>query len=333
MQSEPLNVDKNLELAERLIAEVADDGAQIVVLPEVFNVGFYFGEDLMAVAETLEGKTVSWLKSISSSRNLYITTSIYEIFQGHYYNTMVMVGSDGSVQHYRKRNPTWFETSVWKRCNEAGPGLFETPFGRIGGVICFDSFSKETFEGFKNSSVNLVVIVSCWGASEGGKWRPDMMLARLALKKWSRLATETVPQKYSRQLGVPTVLVNQGGVTITPCQIPRFYPFPRLKSMRYKFSGNSSIRDATGKVLIQANGNAIAFCAIEDVDVGSTNLPLEPKRSDIDNRYVAPDYYFVKPPLIARLIQAYFYSMLQEVYEARRKNYQHSVEQKVRPKK
>ncbi len=161
MQSEPLNVDKNLELAERLVVEAANDGAQIIVLPEVFNVGFYFGEDLMAIAETLDGKTVSWLKSISASRNIYITTSIYEIYQGHYYNTMVMVGSDGSVQNYRKRNPTWFETSVWKRCSEAGPGIFETPYGRIGGVVCFDSFSRETFEGFKDSSVDLVIIVSC----------------------------------------------------------------------------------------------------------------------------------------------------------------------------
>lgn len=333
MQCEPLNVDKNLAFAERLITDASIDGAQIVVLPEVFNVGFYFGEDLMGVAETLEGKTVSWLKSIASSRNIYITTSIYEIYQGHFYNTMVMVGSDGSVQHYRKRNPTWFETSVWKRSSEAGPGIFETPYGRIGGVICFDSFSRETYEGFKKSSVNLAIIVSCWGASEGRTWRPDVLLARPALRKWSSLATDTVPENYSRQLGIPTVLVNQGGITNTPCQIPRYYPLPQFKSMRYKFSGNSSIRNSTGKVLVQANGNDTAFCAVEEVNVGSTKLPSKPKRSNIENKYLASDYYFVKPPLIARIFQAYFYSMLQEVYEARRKNYRPNIEQKAKRKR
>jgi predicted amidohydrolase len=327
MQSEPLKVDKNLALAERLIAEVSDAGAQIVVLPEMFNVGFYFGEDLMTVAETLDGKTLRWLKSISSSRKIYLTTSIYEIYQGHYYNTMIMVGNDGSVQHYRKRNPTWFETSVWRRSDKAGPGIFETPYGRVGGVICFDSFSRETFEGFKDSSVDLVIIVSCWGVSDGGKWRPDVMLARPALKEWSRLATETVPLNYATQLGVPTVLVNQGGMTNTPCQIPRLYPFPPLKSMRYEFSGNSSVRDASGKVLVQANGNESEFCAVETVDVQPTIPSPEHKRTDITNRYMASDYYFVKPPLIARVFQAYFHSRLQEVYEKRRTKYQHSGSQ------
>lgn len=323
MQSEPLNVDDNLGFAERIIAEVSNDGAQIIVLPEVFNVGFYFGEDLMGVAETLEGKTVNRLKSIASNRKIYITTSIYEFYQGHFYNTMVMVGSDGSVQNYRKRNPTWFETSVWKRSSEAGPGIFETPYGRIGGVICFDSFSRETFEGFKNSSVDLVIIVSCWGASEGRTWRPDVLVARPVLRKWSNLATETVPEKYSKQLGVPTVLVNQGGITNIPCQIPRYYPLPRLNSMRYKFSGRSSIRDAAGNILVQASRNKREFYAVESIIVRPSDPKPKHKLSNIDNKYLSADYYFVKPPLIARIFQAYFHSMLQEVYEVRRKNYQH----------
>ena len=327
LQSEPLKVDKNLALAERLIAEVSDAGAQIVVLPEMFNVGFYFGEDLMTVAETLDGKTVCWLKSISSHRKIYITTSIYEIYQGHYYNTMVMVGNDGSVQHYRKRNPTWFETSVWRRSDKAGPGIFETPYGRVGGVICFDSFSRETFEGFRDSSVDLVIIVSCWGASDGGNWRPDVMFARPALKEWSRLATGIVPLNYATKLGVPTVLVNQGGTTNTPCQLPRFYPFPPMKNMKYEFSGNSSVRDASGKVLVQANGNESEFCAVETVDIRPTIPPPEHKRADIANKYMSSDYYFVKPPLIARVFQAYFHSRLQTVYEERRSKYQLSRSQ------
>ena len=62
MQSEPLAVEKNLCAAETLINKVASEGAQLVVLPEMFNVGFYFGEDLMNVSEQLDGKTIGWLK-------------------------------------------------------------------------------------------------------------------------------------------------------------------------------------------------------------------------------------------------------------------------------
>jgi predicted amidohydrolase len=116
---------------------------------------------------------------------------------------MVMVGSDGSVQYYRKRNPTWFEVSVWRRSDVPGPGIFDTPFGRVGGVICFDSFSRETFEGFKNSAVDLIIIVACWGTSQKNLWRPDVMFARPALQQWANLASEAVPHHYATQLQVP----------------------------------------------------------------------------------------------------------------------------------
>ncbi len=73
---------------------------------------------------------------------------------------MVMVGSDRSLQIYLKRNPTCQERLVWKGYEEPRPGIFfDTPFGRVGGVICFDSFARETFERFKQSGVDMVIIV------------------------------------------------------------------------------------------------------------------------------------------------------------------------------
>ena len=321
MQAEPLNVDQNLALAEDLITKTVKNGAQLVVLPEMFNVGFYFGEDLMSVAEPLDGKTVTWLKVLAEKNNVYITSSIYERYEGNYYNTMVMVGCDGSVQHYRKRNPTWFEVSVWRRSNDPGPGIFDTPFGRIGGVICFDSFSRETFEGFMNSKVDLVVIVACWGATLSRFWRPDVAIAYPALKQWANLASGAVPNYYATKLKVPTVFVNQGGSTITPCQTPRFYPLPPLKSMRYDFCGKSSIRDSSGRILVQANGNEVDYYAVETVDVHPAKQTIQPVRSNISNRYLKSDYYIVQPPFIAKTFQTVFTYGLQTVYETRRKQY------------
>ena len=178
MNAEPLNVEGNLLKAEGYIAKCAADGAQLVVLPEMFNVGFHLGESLMMIAEPLDGKTVQWLQRQASAHNVYITGSIYERYQEHFYNTMVMVGYDGSVQHYRKRNPTWSEAAVWRRSDVPGPGIFDTPFGRIGGVICFDSFARETHEGFKQSGVEAVVIIALWGANRSRSffWRPDLWL-------------------------------------------------------------------------------------------------------------------------------------------------------------
>ena len=321
MQSEPLNVEKNLSMAEHLIIKAVRDGAELVVLPELFNVGFYFGEALMNVAETLDGKTVTWLKSLAAKENIYITSSIYERYQGHYYNTMVMVGSDGSVQHYRKRNPSWFEVALWRRSDEPGPGIFDTPFGRVGGVICFDSFSRETFDGFEKSAVDLVVIVGCWGTSPIETWRPDIMLASPVLHQWAKIASEDIPQHYATKLNVPTVFVNQGGNMATPCPAPSFYPFPPLADMKYDFCGKSSIRDASGRIIVQADGNEASFYAVEPLDVEPAKHPQVSVKVNIPNRYFRSEYYIVQPPFLAKAFQVFFTYGLQDVYETRRKEY------------
>ena len=321
MQSAPLRVEENLSLAGRLVAQAATDGAQLVVLPEVFNVGFYFGEDLMTVAETLDGRTVNWLKSQAVRYNAYVTTSLYEQYESHFYNTMVMVGSDGSVQYYRKRNPTWQEVTVWRRSPVPGPGVFDTPFGRVGGAICFDSFSRETLEGFRRSAVDLVVLVTCWGASRSASLRPDVVLASRSLRRWSYLASEVVPYEYATRLGVPTVFVNQGGTTHTPWPKPRFWPLPSLPNIEYDSCGKCRVLDASGDALVQARGSEAACCAVVAADVQPAGAPAAIGRVDYPPRYLNADYYFVQPPFLAKAIQAWGFRGYQQEYEARRQRH------------
>jgi predicted amidohydrolase len=325
MQSTPLEVEENLSLAESLITQAAQDGAQLVVLPEMFNVGYYLGEGLMTVAETLEaGKTVTWLKSQAARQDLYIITSLYERHEGHFYNTMVMVGSDGSLEHYRKRNPALSEVAVWRRSPVPGPGVFDTPLSRVGGAICFDSFTRETFEGFKQSAVELVVIVACWGVPRPARGRPDMLLSRPILQLSQHLASEVVPYQYAIQLNVPVVFVNQGGTTETPGAVPPPYPWP-VPQVKYDFHGNSHIRNAAGEVLVRASSTETAFCAVVPVDVRPANLRPEITRIDIAPRYLSADYYFVQPPrqdkfiqFLGNLMQEWGVRGLQKEYETRR---------------
>ena len=106
MKAIPLQVSENIGKAEHYISKIVKKGAQLVVLPEMFNVGFSTNDKLMKLAEPLDGYTVNWLKNQAAKHKIYITTSIYERFEGDFYNTMVMVGGDRSLQIYRKRNPT-----------------------------------------------------------------------------------------------------------------------------------------------------------------------------------------------------------------------------------
>jgi len=325
MQATPLKVEENLSLAESLIIRAAKDNAQLVVLPEMFNVGYYLGEELMTVAETLEaGKTVNWLKSQASRHGVTVITSLYERHAGHFYNTMVMVESDGSLQYYRKRNPAMNEVAVWRRSPVPGPGIFDTSLGRVGGAICFDSFTRETFEGFKQSAVELVVVVSCWGVPRPVRGRPDLLLSRPILKLSQNLASDVMPYQYATQLGVPVVFVNQGGTTQTPGAVPPPYPWP-VPQLKYDFHGNSHVRDASGKVLVRASSTETAFCAVVAVDVQPADVRPEITRIDIPPRYLSADYYFVQPPrqgkflqFLGNLMQEWGVRGLQKEYEARR---------------
>lgn len=321
MQAVPLRVQENLTLAGNLITQVVRQGAQLVVLPEMFNVGFYFGGDLMEVAETLDGKTVNWLKSKAEKHGVYITTSLYERHQGHYFNTMVMVGSDGSTQYYRKRNPTWQERAVWRRSEDPGPGIFDTPFGRVGGVICFDSFARETFEGFRNNDVDLIIIVACFGTTQPMLLRPDVAVARPVHDRWSFLASEIVPYQYATKLGVPTVFVNQGGATHTPAPFPKFWPLPPISKIRYDFCGRSCILDPSGEVLIRLESNEADIYATVSLAVNNlTKVPVD-NLVDTPIDYLNKGYYFVQPPFLAKVFQAMFFHGLKGTYETNREGY------------
>lgn len=316
MQSTPLDIERNLSTASDLILKTVEKHARLVVLPEMFNVGFSFDENLMKTAETLEsGRTINWLKQQAATHDIWITTSIYERLAGHFYNTMVMVGADGSVQFYRKRNPTCTEATVWKRSHAPGPGIFETPFGRIGGVICFDSFARETYEGCRMSDVDMVVIVACWGAPAPIWTRPEILLARATLNRWSRIAANVVPLRYATELKVPTVFVNQGGRTITSCDMPGPIYFP-VRKLEYRFYGNSHVRNRFGEELVRADRDD-TFCAVVPVDIGGSAAKPAPARKPVPLNYLRSGYYFTQPPLMGKVLQHWFYRGLQKQYDSR----------------
>ena len=303
MAADPLRVRENLTTAENYISQTAKEGARIIALPEMFSVGFSTSEKLMALAEALDGYTVAWLRTQAEKHDVYIITSIYEEFQGRFYNTMVMVGGDGSFQYYRKRNPTCQERLVWKRSETPGPGIFDTPYGRVGGVICFDSFSKETYEGFRKSRVDIVIIVALWGTIRSMLRYPDSLYFNRLLKYQSRLASEVVPGKYAEKLNVPAVYVNQCGTVNLPVAHPRFYPSPDWPDAEYEFVGNSNIIDKTGKKLIGGVDPKQDFCAVAEVEINKAEDRPPVSKVDIPPEYMSKGYYFVKPPFMFRLYQ------------------------------
>ena len=95
----------NLARAERLLRDAAADGADLVVLPEKFNV-LGGPDDLRAGAEPIPGPTTDWAAALSRELGLWLVAgSVVERVEGDdkLRNTSVLVGPDGGVHAtYRK---------------------------------------------------------------------------------------------------------------------------------------------------------------------------------------------------------------------------------------
>ncbi len=147
--------ERNMATADRLTREAAADGADLIVLPEKFNV---LGEhdDYVAGAEPLDGPTVSWARDTARELGVdLVAGSIVERRDGHEKlgNTSVHVGPDGEVKGvYRKIH--MFDVVVggieYRESASEEPGdeivLSEAAGGiPLGLTVCYDLRFPELF--------------------------------------------------------------------------------------------------------------------------------------------------------------------------------------------
>lgn len=321
MQSIPLELEKNLLHAGQLIEKVCKDGAQLVVLPELFNIGYSYSEECMSLAENLaNGNTITWLKEHTKKYNIHIVTSIYEVDNGSYFNTMVMVTPSGKIQHYRKRNPFWQECTLYQQGEDSGPGIFDTDLGRIGGIICFDAFSKETYDNLKNNNIDMAVIVACWGIPRLSYEHPSLKYPKKMLEEFSYLATEVVPNRYARDLNIPVIHVGQGGLSFTPVPVPKYWPFSKaIKKCDGDFWGHSHIRMPDGMKVIEAD--APEFVGVANIDVQVIERHPEIKCTKVEASYLSKKKYVVQPPsFMSKVTQEWCHLGFNQEYNTRRMN-------------
>ncbi|MCO6174586.1 nitrilase family protein [Flavobacterium sp. NRK F10] len=74
----------------------------LLILPEMFTSGFTMNPE--RVAETMDGESILWLKSLAKSKKTAITGSLVIEEEGNYYNRLVFVFPDGAIQYYNKRH-------------------------------------------------------------------------------------------------------------------------------------------------------------------------------------------------------------------------------------
>ena len=135
------NLRRSLELA----LEAVNGGANLIVLPELSNTGYFFSnrQDAFAHAEAVpDGPSVQRWIDFAREHNVYLVAGLAERDGMRLFNTGVLVGPDGFIGKYRKAH-LWNLEKLWFTPGDLGFPVFDTPIGRIGLLICWDIWFPE----------------------------------------------------------------------------------------------------------------------------------------------------------------------------------------------
>ena len=145
------NPGENIEKAVVRIREAAARGAQIVCLQELFRSQYFCRQEdaaLFDLAETIPGPSTGIVGRIAKETGTVVIASLFERrAAGLYHNTAAILNADGSLAGvYRKMHipddPLYYEKFYFTP-GDLGYRGFDTPFGRIGVLICWDQWYPE----------------------------------------------------------------------------------------------------------------------------------------------------------------------------------------------
>jgi beta-ureidopropionase len=147
VQFEPIfgDKDRNLEKILKMLGRGVEEGAELLVLPELCNTGYVFQsrEELQELSEDVpNGRTTETLIRFAQDSKLSIVAGLCEKADGTYYNSAVLVGPEGFVAKYRKAH-LYNEENLWFSKGNIPFRVHKTARVRIGVMICFDWFFPE----------------------------------------------------------------------------------------------------------------------------------------------------------------------------------------------
>jgi predicted amidohydrolase len=154
---------ENLAHFGTLIARAADRGADVVVLPEGVNLAGT-GRTYVEASEPLDGPTTRFLAGVAKRHGVYLVAGILERDGDVVYNTAVLLDREGrTAGSYRKVSLPREEIDGGVTPGDAFP-TFETDFGRIGIMICWDVTFPEAARALAMDGAE-VILMPIWGGN------------------------------------------------------------------------------------------------------------------------------------------------------------------------
>ncbi len=162
-------VAANLRKASAALNRVADEGACLAVLPEMWSCGYDYRH-----LEALAGETpavLTEMQSLSKARNLVIVGSLPEAMDGNIYNTAYVIDNGELKGSYRKLH--LFSTMGEDRFLQAGDQTLvaDTTAGRIGVAICYDLRFPELFRKLALAGAEIICVPAEWPKPRQEHWQ------------------------------------------------------------------------------------------------------------------------------------------------------------------
>ena len=192
---EPGRPAENLRTATRLVAALAEQDAQLVVLPELWPSGYdatTLAADVEAAAEPLDGPRDARLRELASRHGLWLFAgSVPERAADAVYNTAPAYSPDGDrVAAHRKVHlyPTTGEAEVFA----AGQAVtvVGTPWGPVGMSTCFDGDHPGYARALRDRGARIVVSMSAYETAAAHWWDLLHPAQALANGQWWLMANQ-----------------------------------------------------------------------------------------------------------------------------------------------
>ena len=225
----------NITKAVKFVRESHSAGAQIILLPELFE-SLYFCKDMdekyfSYASELKNNSLINLFSALAKELKVVLLVSYFEKTSDDYFNSLVVIDADGSVMdNYRKTHipdgPGYEEKFYFKE-GDTGFKVYNTAYGKIGVGICWDQWFCETARALTLKGAEIIFYPTAIGSE------PEIVLD--SKDHWQR-----VQMGHAATNTVPVVVANRIGLEVG-------------ESCELTFYGSSFITDYTGKKIEEAS--------------------------------------------------------------------------------
>lgn len=237
------NPKESLSHAEEMVREAAANGANVILLPELFEREYFCQQrryDFYQYAKTVEeNKAVQMGKRLAKELQVVLPISFYEKDVNNLYNSVACIDADGTLLGvYRKTHipdDHYYQEKFYFTPGDTGFKAFKTRYGTIGIGICWDQWFPETARSMALLGAEILLYPTAIGS--------EPILECDSMTHWRR-----VMQGHAAANLMPVIAANRIGTeTVEPCE------GNGGQTSALNFYGSSFIADETGELISEAS--------------------------------------------------------------------------------